>query len=383
MTMTETVLTNARLVLENEVVRGSIAFDETGIRDISTSMSGLPGAIDAEGHYVCPGLVEIHTDNMEKHFVPRPGVFWPDGLSAAIAHDHQMAAAGITTVYDSVCAGTPFGAKDYRRSIFADTIAAIVAGVEHNAFRIDHFIHIRCELTGEELLDDIAPFADNKLIRLASLMDHTPGQRQWRNLEDLKRYSMGSDGKTQEEFEWDVAHRKENGPINVHRNWPQIVEMFASRGVPLATHDDTTEADVGMGLASGAVISEFPTTVEAARAAHKAGMATVAGSPNVVRGGSHTGGVSAAELAKLGILDGLSSDYVPSSLLQAVLKLERDYDIPLPQGLSMVTWKMADIVGLADRGHLKPGLRADILWFREIEKAPLVRGLWSAGRRVL
>lgn len=173
--MTETVLTNARLVLENEIVRGSIAFDATGIRGIDTGKSGLPGAIDAEGGYVCPGLVEIHTDNMEKHFVPRPGVFWPDGLAAAIAHDHQMAAAGITTVYDSVCAGTPFGAKDYRRSIFPQIVGAVMAGVQHGAFRIDHFLHIRCELTGEELLGDVAPHADNGLVRLVSLMDHTPG----------------------------------------------------------------------------------------------------------------------------------------------------------------------------------------------------------------
>ncbi len=381
--MSETILTNARLVLENEVVRGSIVFDENGIRTVDAGSCRLLGAIDADGDYVCPGLVEMHTDNMEKHFMPRPGVFWPDGLSAAIAHDHQMAAAGVTTVYDSVCAGTPFGAKDYRRSIFAQIIDAVTAGVKHDAFRIDHLIHIRCELTGDTLMEDVEPHADNPLVRLASLMDHTPGQRQWRNIEDLKRYSMGSDGKSEAQFSSDVARNMESGPVNVRRNWPQIVDMFAARGIPLATHDDTTAADVEAGLASGAVISEFPTTIEAARAAHKAGMATVAGAPNVVRGGSHTGGVAAAELATLGVLDGLSSDYVPGSLLQAVLKLERDHGMPLPAALAMVTWKVADIAGLADRGHLKPGLRADVLWFREAGRTPLVRGLWSAGRRVL
>jgi alpha-D-ribose 1-methylphosphonate 5-triphosphate diphosphatase len=383
--MTETILTNAKLVLEHEVVAGTLVFDETGIRAIDQGRSSIAGALDMQGDYVAPGLVEMHTDNMEKHFMPRPGVFWPDGLAAAIAHDHQMAAAGVTTVYDSICAGTPFGAKDYRRSIFGQTIEAVSDGVRHGAFRIDHLIHIRCELTGETLFDDVEPYVDNALVRLGSLMDHTPGQRQWRNIADLKRYSLGSDKKTEAQFESDLAHRMENGPINVARNWPKIVEMFASRGIPLATHDDTTEADVEMGLASGAVISEFPTTVEAARHAHGKGLATIAGAPNVVRGGSHSGGVAAAELATLGVLDGLSSDYVPASLLQAVTKLERDYDIALPAALAMVTWKVADMVGLKDRGHLKPGLRADILWFREVGelRTPVVRGLWSQGNRVL
>jgi alpha-D-ribose 1-methylphosphonate 5-triphosphate diphosphatase len=383
--MAETVLTNARLVLENEVVEGSLVFDEAGIRAVDQGRSALAGAIDMEGDFVSPGLVEMHTDNMEKHFIPRPGVFWPDGLAAALAHDHQMAAAGVTTVFDSICAGTPFGTKEYRRSIFGQTIEAVSEGVTHDAFRIDHLIHIRCELTGETLLEDVTPHMGNPLVRLGSLMDHTPGQRQWRNIEDLRRYATSEGKKSAQEFDEDVARRKATGPALVARNWPEIVEMFASRGIPLATHDDTTEDDVRMGLSSGVVISEFPTTVEAAAYAHKSGLATVAGAPNVVRGGSHSGGVSAAELATLGVLDGLSSDYVPASLLQAVTKLERDHGLPLHQALAMVTWKVADMVGLGDRGHLKPGLRADILWFREVgeRRTPVVRGLWSAGRRVL
>lgn len=383
--MTETILTNAKLVLENEIVAGTLVFDDRGIRAVDQGRSGVAGALDMEGDFVSPGLVEMHTDNMEKHFMPRPGVFWPDGLAAAVAHDHQMAAAGVTTVYDSICAGTPFGDKDYRRSIFAQTVEAVSDGVQHGAFRIDHLIHIRCELTGEALFDDVEPYADHPLVRLASLMDHTPGQRQWRNIEDLRRYSLGSDKKTEAQFETDLAHRMANGPANVARNWPRIVAMFAARGIPLATHDDTTTDDVEMGLASGAVISEFPTTVAAARHAHSKGLATIAGAPNVVRGGSHSGGVAAADLAGLGILDGLSSDYVPASLLQAVTKLERDHAIALPAALAMVTWKVADMVGLRDRGHLKPGLRADILWFREVgdRRTPVVRGLWSKGARVL
>ncbi len=376
----QTVLTNARLILESEVVTGTIAFDETGITAIDHGRSGLPGAIDVQGDYVAPGLVEMHTDNMEKHFMPRPKVFWPNGLAAALVHDAQMAAAGVTTVYDAICAGTPFSAKDYRKDIFADVMSSLRQGIAANVFRIDHRIHMRCELTSPDLLKDIEPYQGDSLIQLVSLMDHTPGQRQWRNIEHLRTYAIGN-GKTQAEFEEDVEVRQRERADNVGRNWSAVVEMFRSRGIPIATHDDTTVEHVEAGIESGAVISEFPTTVEAAEAAKQRGLATIAGAPNVVRGGSHSGGVSVAELAEKGLLDGLSSDYVPASLLQAVLKLNAAHGIALPDAMGMVTWKVADILGLKDRGHLKPGLRADLVRFRTLGATPVIAGVWSKGER--
>lgn len=375
-----TILTNARLILENEIVDGTIAFDACGILSVDQGRSSLPAAIDAQGDYVAPGLVEMHTDNMEKHFMPRPKVFWPNGLAAALVHDAQMAAAGVTTVYDAICAGTPFSAKDYRKDIFADVMNALRLGNAESVFRIDHRIHMRCELTSPDLLRDIEPYQDDALVQLVSLMDHTPGQRQWRNIEHLRTYAIGN-GKTEAEFEEDVAVRQAEGVANVGSNWSAVVEMFQARGIPIATHDDTTVDHVEAGIASGAVISEFPTTVEAAQAAKQRGLATIAGAPNVVRGGSHSGGVSVSELAEKGLLDGLSSDYVPASLLQAVLKLNAAHGISLPQAMGMVTWKVADILGLKDRGHLKPGLRADLVRFRALGATPVLNAVWSKGER--
>ena len=375
-----TILTNARLILEDEVVTGTIAFDESGIRSVDQGRSSLPEAIDVEGDYVAPGLVEMHTDNMEKHFMPRPKVFWPNGLAAALVHDAQMAAAGVTTVYDAICAGTPFSAKDYRKDIFADVMDALRLGSAEGVFRIDHRIHMRCELTSPDLLRDIEPYQDDALVQLVSLMDHTPGQRQWRDIEHLRTYSLGN-GKTQAEFEEDVVLRQREGSENVGRNWSAVVEMFQARGIPIATHDDTTVEHVEAGIASGAVISEFPTTIAAAEAAKQRGLATMAGAPNVVRGGSHSGGVSVAELAEKDLLDGLSSDYVPASLLQAVLKLNDKHGITLPAAMAKVTWKVADILGLRDRGHLKPGLRADLVRFRALGATPVIGAVWSQGRR--
>lgn len=381
--MTETIITNARLVLEREVVDGTIVFDTDGIRDVSSGRSQLPAAIDANGDFIAPGLVEMHTDNPEKHFVPRPNVIWPNRIASALAHDAQMAAAGVTTVYDSVCAGSISGEKDYRRRIFGDVVEAVSEGTDAGLFRIDHKIHIRCELTASTLLEDLEPHLGNPLVRLASLMDHSPGVRQYRNPELLKRYYVDAGEHTEESADRELARRLEFGPANLKRHWPIVVEMFRSRDVILATHDDTTEDDVALAVSSGAVISEFPTTVEAATAAKRAGLATIAGAPNVVRGGSHSSNVSATELAQSGLLDGLSSDYVPASLLQAVLTLSASEAISLPAAMGMVTWKVADMVGLHDRGRLTPGLRADILRFREHRGTPIVVALWSEGERAL
>jgi len=197
-----------------------------------------------------------------------------------------------------------------------------------------------------------------------------------------KAYVVGKSGKSDAEWEAHVAARLEQA-ANVPRMYPIVVEMFRARGIPLASHDDTTVEHVEEGLAAGVVISEFPTTIEAATAAKRHGLATVAGAPNVVRGGSHSGGVSVAELAQAGVLDGLSSDYVPASLLQAVHCLSSKHGIALPASMGMLTSAVADALALADRRRLQPGLRADVLRFRMVGQTPVVRGLWVWGRQVL
>jgi alpha-D-ribose 1-methylphosphonate 5-triphosphate diphosphatase len=378
----EIILTTARLVLEDEILDGSICFGPDGIRAVDRGRSSLPASIDIEGDFIAPGLIEMHTDNLEKHFVPRPGVLWPNGLAAAMAHDAQMAAAGVTTVYDAVCAGYEAGDAVSRRQMFEYLVTAVKQGMTEGVFRIDHKLHLRCELTGHDVVDAIAPHIDHPLVALGSLMDHTPGQRQWRDLKSLKTYVVGRTGKNEAEWQAHLDARRASA-VNVPQMWPQVVDMFRSRGIPLASHDDTTKEHVEAGLAAGVVISEFPTTLEAATAAKARGLATIAGAPNVVRGGSHSGGVSVAMLADSGVLDGLSSDYVPASLLQAVERLGAKHGIPLSKAVGMVTWAIADALGLADRGRLQPGLRADILRFRFHRETPVVRSLWSAGRQVM
>lgn len=380
--MSPTILTNAKLILENEVATGTIVLEGRTIAALDQGRSSLPSAIDMEGDYVAPGLIEMHTDNAEKHFEPRPGVLWPDGLAAMVAHDAQMAAAGVTTVYDAVCAGYDSGDSVSRRHTFNMLVNAIKDGMREGVFRIDHKLHLRCELTGADVVDAITPHMDHPLVALGSLMDHTPGQRQWRDVKAHKAYVVGKSGKTDAEWQAHVEARMA-AASNVPRMYPLVVEMFRQRGIPLASHDDTTPEHVEEGVAAGVVISEFPTTVEAATFAKRKGLATIAGAPNVVRGGSHSGGVSVAELAEAGVLDGLSSDYVPASLLQAVHALETRHAIALPAAMGMVTWAVADALSLDDRGRLAPGLRADVLRFRMVGDTPFVRALWVAGRQVM
>ena len=155
----------------------------------------------------------------------------------------------------------------------------------------------------------MAPQLDNPLLCLASLMDHTPGQRQWRELASHKRFTMGTTGMSEAEYDAHVTKRIAEGGANAERNRPIMLDMFRGRGIPLATHDDTTEEHVKSGAALGIAISEFPTTLVAATTAKALGLATIAGAPNVVCGGSQSGGVSVAELAERGVLDGFSSDY--------------------------------------------------------------------------
>ena len=375
---TETVLTNARIILADEEIKGTLSFDASGVRAMDHGRSSLPGAIDCEGDFVIAGLVEMHTDNLEKHLLPRPKVRWPNALAAAIANDAQMTASGITTVFDAICVGTYENSVGERKGIYADEIDALEQGVEQGLFRIEHFLHLRCELTDPDLPALVEPQAGRHMLRLASLMDHTPGHRQWRNLDDLRTYMVGT-GRTEAEIESSIAARTDRGLRSVFDNWPIIVDMFRNSGIVLASHDDTTEGHVEEAAASGCTISEFPTTREAAAKAKELGLKTIGGAPNVVRGGSHSGGVAMQELVAEGVLDGLSSDYVPASLLQAVRILSQKAGLPLHQAFALVTKNVADMVGLDDRGRLAPGKRADIVRLRFIDDTPLVRRVWCGG----
>lgn len=377
----EVILTNVRLVLEDRVVDGTLVHEGGRIRALDEGRSHVASAIDGEGAYLAPGLIDLHTDALEGHFVPRPKVIWPDARAAALAHDGQMAASGVTTVYDAICAGGFDQAKADRRALYEVMLDAVEQGSAHGLFRVDHRIHLRCELTDRTLPELVDAAMGRPNLSLASLMDHTPGTRQWRNVEHLKVYLSGI-GKGGADIDAEVADRIERAKGAVSGNYDKMVALFSSSGIVLASHDDTTPAHVDEAVAAGCTISEFPTTIEAARAAKRAGLATIGGAPNVVRGGSHSGGVSMRGLAQEGLLDALASDYVPASLLQAAIALTRTAGLSIPEALALVTSAPARLARLDDRGRLTEGLRADLVLFALADDTPVVREVFLAGRRV-
>lgn len=380
-----TVFSNAQLVLADEVVRGSVHSDGAYIHSVESSASSLPGAIDLEGDYLWPGMVEVHTDNFERHLMPRPAVRWDDA-PALLAHDAEIASSGITTVLDALGVGEA-DPDSVRGSEWDSVLAHIAEFSQRGLLRAEHFLHVRCELPAPNTLSLFEPFKENPLVRMVSLMDHTPGQRQWENIEHAWIYFSGKKGWSQAKFEARVAQAKEDQIRYAQPHRAYFAAYCKDHGIALASHDDTTVAHVEQAFAEGVTVSEFPTTVAAARAAHAHGMMTIMGGPNVVRGGSHSGNVSAIELARLGLMDVLSSDYVPGSLLSATLRLTEVASLTLPQAVALVTRNPARCVGLQDRGEIAAGLRADLIQVRMVtrtdgRKLGIVRAVWRGGVRV-
>jgi len=378
--MNEQIFTNARVVLPHEVINGTVCVRDGVIASVDAGGSALPGARDLQGDFLLPGLVEVHTDNLERHVMPRPKVNFPM-RSAVQAHDAEIAAAGITTVLDAIGVGDPYG--DGFRSRDQSALLHVLDRLDAaGSLKADHHIHVRCELPAPNARELFEPFMAHARLRLISLMDHTPGQRQWTDIEHARVYYTGKKGWSDAQFDEEVriAPERQAKYAQPHRQW--FADFAKAQGVALATHDDTTLDHVDEACALGAAMSEFPTTLAAARHAKRKGLSTVAGAPNVVRGGSHSGNVSAIELAREGTLDALSSDYVPGSLLLAAWLLTREADFTLPQAIAAVTSHPARACGLPDRGEIRAGLRADLVRVREVAAHPVVREVVAKGVRV-
>lgn len=370
---------NAQIVGHDSVTTGSVAVESGRFVGVDDGC-GLIGA-DWQGDYLLPGMVEVHTDNLEKHLLPRPKVTWPV-LPAIVAHDAQVAAAGITTVLDAISVGD-IDADSLRTESLIACVDGLSRAEQAGILRADHYLHMRLELAEENLLQWFSPYMHDPRLKLVSLMDHTPGQRQWTDLAHYRVYVTGKRGWSEEKVDSMLEHLQQRQQKFAAANRREVVALCSRRDqpIPLATHDDTTLDHVQEGVLDGVTISEFPTTLLAAQAAREHKLDIIMGAPNVVRGGSHSGNVSAAELARAGLLDVLSSDYVPASLLHAAFLLQRE-GYSLPQAVATVTSNPARMVGLNDRGQIAPGLRADFLRVRVIEDIPVVLGVWKAGRQI-
>jgi alpha-D-ribose 1-methylphosphonate 5-triphosphate diphosphatase len=380
--MTVQIFSNAEIITADDRFRGYVVIADSLVHEIGRGKAPETG-IDLGGDFLMPGLVEMHTDHLEAHYMPRPKVEW-DAVSAVLAYDAQIAASGITTVFDSLRIG--IDGHELRAGIGAMVFdfAETISGAQRAGnLRADHLTHIRCEVPAADAVTSLVSFLDHYPVRLISLMDHTPGQRQFRDLEKYFIYYGGKTGKSWDEVMEVVRQRQSVGAARANANRTAVVALAHEHGIKLASHDDTTLDEVAASVTEGVAVAEFPTTLESAAASHEAGMSTVMGAPNVVRGGSHSGNIAARRLADAGILDILSSDYVPASLLLGAFHLAESPGIKgLPGAIRLVSKNPAAALGLGDRGEIAVGKRADMIRVGMMSEQPVIREVWREGRRV-
>jgi len=376
------IINNVRLVLENEVVDGSVEIQDGVIRAFAETRSRAPDAMDGEGGWLLPGLIELHTDNLDKFFTPRPKVDWP-AHSAMSSHDALMVASGITTVLDAVAIGDVRDGGD-RLENLEKMINAVEETQKRGLNRAEHRLHLRCELPHHTTLPLFEKLVGREPVSMVSLMDHSPGQRQYADRSKYRDYYQGKYHLTNEEMD-----RFEEEQMALAATWSQpnretIAAICRERKIALASHDDATREHVVESHQLGSTIAEFPTTLAAAEASRQHGMNVLMGAPNIVRGGSHSGNVAAHRLAADNLLDILSSDYYPASLLDAAFRIADDEGnaFTLAQAIRLVSKNPAQALGLHDRGAIAEGKRADLVLARRHDEHIHIDHVWRQGKRV-
>ena len=375
-----TVLANAKVVTATEVINGAVRLEGGEIAAIEPGRA--KGDVDCHGHYLLPGLVDLHTDAVEKYFEPRPGIHW-NPLAAALAHDAQVAASGITTVFDALPFGTSYR-KIERKTALGPILGGLHEAERAGVLRVQHFLHARCEVTDPDTIGILEPYLSDPRLRFITLMDHAPGHRQSPDVLEYRRRHLESQRLTEAQMDEHIESLLQRSKELAPQIRAELVRLSHAHGIPLGSHDDETAAHVELAAGEGLALSEFPTTMAAAQKAREKGLLNLMGGPNVVRGGSSYGNVSARTLAEAGLLDLLASDYVPASLLHAVFLLGGEGGVTdLPAATSWASSAPARTAGLDDRGEITPGKRADLIEVQLVGSVPTVRATYAAGRRVV
>ena len=379
--MQSKIYTNYRLLLPDEEILGTIAVKDGIITDIQ------PGVVsqgqNGDGNYLMPGLIELHTDNLEKCISPRPKVRFPLEL-AAVNHDRDLISSGITTVCDAISIGDVTPKDDSLRiHHYAEMIDIVAQGQAAGRFSTDHLLHLRCELGYEHLYDIVEPYGSHPLLATISLMDHTPGQRQFVNIQKYKQYYTDKHGVPEAKMDEFVAMRLDNQRLHAVNNRRALVELSQKKNISLASHDDATVDHVREAISEGVVLAEFPTTLDAAKEAHNNGLLVLMGAPNVVLGGSHSGNVSAMELVELGLVDIISSDYVPRSLLQSAFIISNIAKKPLYEVIKYITLHPAKAIDLNSKiGSLEVNKKADFITVNYDGIVPRILEVFKLGDRL-
>jgi alpha-D-ribose 1-methylphosphonate 5-triphosphate diphosphatase len=372
---------NVRAVLPDRVLDDATVVVRDGvIVDISPS-SASGDALDGRGAFCLPGLVDTHSDGLEKELVPRPGVVLPVPF-ALRSFEARVRSAGVTTVFHGV--GFEDDDNYGRTVVLANELCdAIEERAASGGAVIDHHILYRLDARDAPGFDGLVKRLEARLGHmpappLVSFEDHTPGIGQYTDRTAFERYIAGTRNVSPEEARRRVDELiAERDALLVHRDraLPWLTAQAARGHIMLMAHDPATDDDVAEAVSWGSHIAEFPTTVRAAELARAAGLRTVCGAPNVLRGRSHSGNVSATDLIRSGLCNGLASDYLPTTLLGAVAALVDRGVCDLPTAVAQVTSGPADTAGLSDRGRLELGARGDVVLVTFDGALPTVRAV--------
>ncbi|GAB1575460.1 alpha-D-ribose 1-methylphosphonate 5-triphosphate diphosphatase [Bordetella petrii] len=376
--MSALYLTHARVVLPDAVLSDAALLIENGVI-AAIEPDGAHGAaeIDLEGQTLLPGLIDVHCDAIEKEAEPRSRVLFP--LDFAVAQvDRRNAAAGITTPFHALSfANNEWGVRN-------NQTAAQVARTLH-AFRahslVDNRVHCRYEITDETAMPVLQALLDEGVVDLLSVMDHSPGQGQFKTLEAYLQYMMGNHAMSRDEAE-EAARAKLRARDGAALRVETLLADARRLGVPTASHDDDSVQRIATMRNLGVSMSEFPINLDTATAAVSCGLPTILGAPNVLRGQSQSGSMRAIDAVRAGVASCLCSDYQPSTLIAAAFAVAAQSDLTLAQAVALVTANPADACGLGDRGRIAVGLRADLVAVALVGQLPLVSRAWSAGRLV-
>jgi len=376
--MSRTYLTHARLVLPDAVLEdASLLLEDDRILAINPEQAFGARDIDLRGQYLMPGLIDLHCDAIEKEAEPRARVLFPLDF-AVMQVDRRNAAAGVTTPYHAISfASQEWGMRNN------DTAAAAARRVRDLARHslVDNRVHCRFEVTDCDAEPVLTALIEDGVADLLSVMDHSPGQGQFKTLEAYLQYVMGNHAMTRAQAEA-LARKKTRARQGVVERVERLIRLAQSRGIPTASHDDDSVQRVAIMRNLGVGMSEFPINLDTAKAAVSCGLPTIFGAPNVVRGQSQSGSIRAIDAIRAGVASCLCSDYQPSTLITAVFAAHRQSDLTLPQAVAMASANPAAACGLDDRGRVACGLRADLICVAMVGGMPLVTRWWSAGRQV-
>lgn len=365
-------LTDLRIVTPDGVIeRGALQIIEGKIAAIVSGSAPTEG-LRLSGLTAIPGLIDLHGDMLERDIQPRPGAFFPTDM-ALYELDKRLAGAGITTAFAAV--GFAWTKNDLRTQEKATEIIRTIRDMRPH-LNIDMKIHARFEISNGDTAPILEALLNEGTIDLVSVMDHTPGQGQYKNIPKYVDFMTRWLGFDPSKVGSDLMERIEQGietQAVIPRDWKiveEVARIAAARGIPMASHDDDTIEKVAQMAALGVTISEFPVTEAAAHEARRLGMHVIMGAPNAYRGESTGGNLSALDAIRKGVVDVLATDYFPAAQLGVTFKLADTGVLPLHESIKLTSQYAADAAKLTDRGQIALGRNADLALVEHVPGTP-------------